>query len=122
MLDLLIPGSSHRRPTPRPLPFIETAPGFFDHLHEERGLREASIELYVHNLRRFEEYLSRAGQRDLSAVSPSVLSTFTIESANALGKGAIGSLCSHVRVFLSDLYREGVLSRDLSESVNRPRM
>ena len=122
MLDVLMPGSFRRRPTPRPLPFIETAPGFFDYLRAERGLREASIELYTHNLRRFEEYLTRTGQRDCSALSPTVLSAFTIESANALGKGAIGALCSHVRVFLSYLYREAVLSRDLSESVDRPRM
>ena len=120
MLDLLIPGSSHRLRTPRPLPFIETAPGFFDYRHEERGHRKASIELYARILRRFEKYLSRSGQRDLSALSASVLSTFTSESANALGKGAMGSQCSHVHVFLSYLYGEAVLSRNLSESVDRP--
>lgn len=122
MVDLLVPGALCRRSRPRPLPFIETAPRFFDHLREERGLREASIELYGHNLRRFEAYLARPGQPDVSALSPSVLSAFIIDSANALGKGAIGSLCSHVRVFLGYLYRDGLLPRDLSESVDRPRM
>ena len=122
MLGLIIPSSSRHRPTPRPLPFIETAPGFFEYLREERGLREASIELYAHNLRGFEKHLTGIGQRDFSALSPAVLSAFTIESANALGKGAMGSLCSHIRVFLSYLYREGVLSRDLSDSVDRPRI
>ena len=120
MLRLHVPGFSC--PQPRPLPFSETAPGFFDHLREERGLREASIALYEHHLRCFETYLAAIGLNCLSRLSPSVLSGFTIESAKTHGKGALGSLCSHVRVLLTYLYRQGTVSRDLSDSVDRPRM
>lgn len=120
MLRLHVPGFS--RPQPRPLPFSETAPRFFDYLREERGLREASIALYGHNLRCFETYLAAIGLNDLSGLSPAVLSGFTIESAKTHGKGAMGSLCSHVRVLLIYLHRQGTVSRDLSASVDRPRM
>lgn len=120
MLRLQVPGFA--APQPRPLPFRETAPGFFDYLREERGLRESSIELYRHNLRCFETYLAGIGLDCPGKLSPTVLSGFTIESAKTHGKGAIGSLCSHVRVFLTYLYRQGTVSRDLSASVDRPRM
>ena len=58
MLDLLIPEFSPRRRTPPPAPFVESAPGFFDYLRDERGLKEASIQLYGHNL-----WLKQANQR-----------------------------------------------------------
>ena len=117
MLRLHVPGFS--RPLPRPLPFGETAPGFFDYLREERGLREASIELYRHNLRCFETYLADLGLNCLGEPSPSVLSGFAIESLQTHGKGP---LCSHVRVSLTYHYRQGTLSRDLAENVDRPRL
>lgn len=120
MLRLHVPGFSC--PKPRPLPFSETAPGFFDYLRGERGLRETSIQLYTHNLRCFETYLADIGLSCLSRLSPSVLSGFTINSAKTHGKGAMGSLCSHVRVLLTYLYRQGTVSRDLSDSVDRPRL
>lgn len=64
MLRLLVPDSpGHRRP-PRPQPFAESFPGFFDYLRDERGLRPASIALYTHNLRRLESYLEKIGLRE----------------------------------------------------------
>lgn len=122
LLSLVVPGFSRSRSEPRPLPFSEVAPGFFDHLREERGLREGSIRLYTHNLRTFEAYLASIGLDCPSDLSPSVLSSFTIKSGKTHGKGAMGALCSHVRVFLSYLYRLGSVSRDLSASVDKPRM
>ena len=43
----------------RPDPFRNEAPGFFDHLREERGLRESSIKHYRHYLNRFAAFLAR---------------------------------------------------------------
>ena len=42
-------------------PFVGQAPGFFEYLREERGLRPSSIHHYQHYLRRFERYLDQVG-------------------------------------------------------------
>ena len=75
MLDLLIPAFSPRRRTLPPIPFVDSAPGFFDYLRDERGLKETSIQLYGHNLRSFQAYLERIDLHELGALSPTVLST-----------------------------------------------
>ncbi len=54
-------------------PFASEAPGFFVYLHEERGLREASIDHYCHFLRSFEAYLAGIGCHTLGALSAPVL-------------------------------------------------
>jgi hypothetical protein len=64
-------GGGRRR---REAPFREAAPGFFEYLVAERGLRPASIEGYRHHLDRFESYLDRIGVRDLDELSPVILS------------------------------------------------
>ena len=120
MLDLLIPEFSPRRPTPPP--FAESAPRFFNYLRDERGLKEASVQLYGHNLRRFQAYLERIELHDLGALSPMVLSAFTTDAGRELAKGPLSGLCSHVRVFLRYLHRERVLALDLSASVECPRV
>jgi len=122
MLRLLIPDFSGHRRVPLSPPFIESAPGFFDYLREERGLQEISIRLYVHHLRRFEAYLKRIALSELSALSPAVLSAFTIHSSHGLGKHALSGLCGHLRIFLRYLYLERLLPRDLSASVDCPRL
>ncbi len=122
MLDLLIPEFSPRRRTPPPTPFVESAPGFFDYLRDERGLKEASIQLYGHNLRRFQAYLERIDLHELDALSPMVLSAFTTDAGRELAKGPLSGLCGHVRVFLRYLHRERVLPHDLSASVECPRV
>ena len=122
MLDLLIPEFSPRRRTPPPTPFVESAPGFFDYLRDERGLKEASIQLYAHNLRRLQAYLERIDLHELDALSPMVFSAFTTDAGRELAKGPLSGLCGHVRVFLRYLHRERVLPHDLSASVECPRV
>ena len=122
MLDLLIAEFSPPRRPPPPTPFVESAPGFFDYLRDERGLKEASLQLYGHNLRRFQAYLERIDLHELGALSPTVLSAFTTDAGRELAKGPMSALCGHVRVFLRYLHRERVLPVDLSASVECPRI
>lgn len=122
MLRLLLPEyRGHHRP-PLPQPFAESAPGFFDYLRDERGLRPASIALYTHHLRRFERYLKRIELQELGALSPAVLSGFFTDASQALGKLALNALCGQVRIFLSYLHREGLIASDLSRRLDRPRI
>ena len=123
MLALAVPGF---RPLARrlgaPQPFVETAPGFFDHLHRERGLSDVTLRQYGAHLRRFEKFLDRIGLRDPEELSPTVLSGFVVDAGRELSKGAMSGLCSHLRVFLGYLHRERVLTRDLADSVDSPRL
>ena len=120
-INLLPDYQGHKR-IPLPQPFVEEAPGFLDYLREERGLRPASIALYGHNLRRLEGYLRRIELSELSSLSPAVLSGFLTNSAQRLGKHALSALCTQVRIFTSYLYREGLIARDLSGGIDRPRI
>jgi site-specific recombinase XerD len=74
MLSVVVPGFE---PTGRPhhrRPFVDVAPGFFNFLAEERGLRPASVDSYRHHLRPFEEYLERIGVKSIRELSPVILS------------------------------------------------
>jgi len=122
MLRLLLPDYPGHKRTPRPQPFAESVPGFFDYLRDERGLRPASIALYTHNLRRLEGYLEKIGLRELDGLSPALLSGFFTDSSQALGKQALNALCGQVKLFLSYLHREGRLASDLSRGIDRPRI
>lgn len=122
MVRLLLPNYQGHKRAPLPQPFAEGAPGFFAYLREERGLRPASIALYGHNLRRLEGYLRRIELPSLSSLSPPVLSGFFTDSAQTLGKPALSALCTQVRIFLGYLYREGLIPRDLSQGIDRPRI
>lgn len=122
MLALSVPGFSGARAPQLPLPFRETAPDFFDYLREERGLREPTVALYAHHLRAFERHLAAVKLHDPEALTPSILSAFVIERGRTCCKSALAPLCSNLRVFLHYLHREGVVSRDLSSSVDRPRI
>jgi hypothetical protein len=66
MLSVVVAGFE---PTGRPhhrQPFVDVAPGFFEYLAEERGLRPASAVSYHHYLCVFEEYLRRIGVNRLA--------------------------------------------------------
>ena len=107
------------------LPFLAQAPGFFNYLREERGLRETSLLHYGHYLRALESYLQSIGLLDLRALSPPVISAFITQSPCAYAsksKSAMHGLCGTLRVFLRYLYREGMVDRDLSLTVEGPRV
>jgi integrase/recombinase XerD len=120
MLALLLPEYRTKRRRQRPQPFAHAAPGFFQYLREERGLREASIRLYEHHLRHFERYLVGLGLDQLEGISPVVLSAVVTERSQMLGTSSLTTLCSCLRVFLRYLHREDLLARDLSGSIESP--
>jgi integrase/recombinase XerD len=122
MLRLVLPGYLGHRRVPAAPPLATSAPGFFDYLREERGLRPASIDLYTHNLRRFERYLQRIDLSDLRELSLPILSAFISDSSQTLGKHALSGLCGQLRVFVRYLYQQGLLSKDLSGGIDCPRV
>jgi integrase/recombinase XerD len=106
-----------------PMPFASAAPGFFDYLVDERGLRPASIEQYRHHLDRFEAYLNRIGVEELDELSPAVLSSFVVERASSgLARSTVRSSAGVLRVLLRYAHREGLLARDLSSAVGWPQV
>jgi integrase/recombinase XerD len=120
MLRLVLQGYTGSGRSHRVAPFCDQAPALFSHLREERGLREQSIRLYEHHLRRFEDYLARIGLRDLKDLSPPVLSAFIIERSSLLSESVHVGLCVSLRVFLRYLFRERLLPQDLSRCVESP--
>lgn len=104
-------------------PFGAAAPGFFEYLTAERGLRPASIRSYRHHLGRFETYLARVGVGDLWELSPAILSAYVAErSAAGLARSTVRDTCGVLRVFLRYGHREGVVGRDLSNAVEWPQV
>jgi integrase/recombinase XerD len=113
-------GAGRRR---REEPFGHAAPGFFEYLVDERGLRPDSINGYRHHLDRFEDYLARIGVQDLAELSPAILSAFVAErSGMGLARSTVRGTCGALRVFLRFCHREGVVVRDLSRAVDWPQV
>jgi hypothetical protein len=123
MLRVVVPGfSGSSRAQRRELPFVDVVPSFFDYLLDERGLRPSSLRSYGQYLRQFEVYLRRVGVRELRELSPALLSAFVADlSASGLGAKSVRVGCGALRVFLRYAHRQGVLSRDLSATLESPR-
>jgi integrase/recombinase XerD len=121
MLAVALPDFEPRGRRHYPIPFASSVPGFFDYLVEERGLRPASIEHYRHYLDRFDAYLRRIGVERLDELSPPLLSAYVVERASTgLARSTVRGSAGVLRVFLRYAHRQGVLPRDLSESVGWP--
>jgi len=101
-------------------PFATQAPGFFEYLRAERGLRQSSVHHYQHYLRRFERYLQQVGCQEVGSLALPVVTGFVTTVAQEFGSRAMVCLCSTLRVFLRYAYREGILGRDLSTLVEVP--
>jgi integrase/recombinase XerD len=123
LLELVVAGFDASGRPHRRVSFAEAVPGFFDHLADERGLRPASILAYRHGLDRFEDYLARVGVKELTELSPTLLAAFVAERrAAGLAKTTVRQTCGVLRVFLRYAHREGVLRRDLSDTVQWPQV
>ena len=123
MLRLVVPGFMGRGRARWPQePFAGRAGAFFDSLRVERGLREESVRLYRHYLTQFEVYLRTIGIEELQALSPAVLGAFVAESSRRFGRTSMRSLCGILRVFLRYLARQQLIGKDLSATVESPRV
>lgn len=123
MLSVVLAGFERSGRSRHAQPFAEAAPGFFDYLVDERGLRPASVKSYLHHLDRFEAYLQRIGVERIGELSPTILSAFVVERASTgLAKSTVRDGCGVLRVFLRYAHREGVLGCDLSEAVGWPQV
>ena len=120
-LRLIVPGFiGHIRQPAAGVPFADSAPGFFDYLREERGLRPDTLLHYGHHLRGFENYLNKIDLHNLSDLTPPVLAAFVADSSPRLGKTGVRDLCGVLRVFLRYLNREQLLPKDISGAVDAP--
>lgn len=121
LLRLILPGYLGSGRARKPAnPFENSAPDFFEHLREEKGLKESTVRAYQHYLRGFAVYLQRIGLTDLGHLSPTVLSAFMAEYGGRVGWSSLRNCCGALRVFLRYLYREGALPRDLGELLEPP--
>jgi len=120
----LIVTDFHGRGRPRkpPHPFLDIAPNFFDYLREERGLRDSTLKLYAHYLRRFAVYLDSIRLRRLRYLSPPVLSGFVIQLSHRLTWSGVRNACGVLHVFLAYLFREEIIPKDLSLAVESPQV
>jgi len=94
LLRLILPDYTGLGRTRCPEPFAHRGPSVWTYLRQERGLRETTITLYLHSLRRLETYLTRIDLQGLRALSPAVLSAFVTESSQELGKTSMLVLCA----------------------------
>ena len=120
MLRLLLPDFVGTQRVVR-MPFERSVPEFFTYLREERGLRPATLARYRHYLKHFEAHLTRIDCADLSALAPTVISTYIVDRAKHFAQGRGGKGSGVLRTFLRYLHREGHIATDLSRAVPRGR-
>lgn len=95
----------HDRNSGVPAPFADVAPGFFEFLRRDRGLRETTLVPYRHYLERLQDYLRRLDRPLLPDLPPTVVSALITESGKTIDKRSAQSLCSILKVFFRYLYR-----------------
>ena len=115
MLRVAVPGfiGRPRRQAIRE-PFAHRAPGFSSYLRHERGLRDTTLELYDEHLRVFAAYLINLGRENLRELTSAEVSGFLTERSEGLNRSTLRIRCTVLRVFLRHLYRERLITRDLS--------
>jgi integrase/recombinase XerD len=112
-------GCRPAQPTATP-PFLAWAPGFFEHLREERGLSPTTLVGYALQLARFEQYVA-ARRLTADALSPAIVDGFLAERRVDVCARSLGSTCAALRALLRYLFRAGIVRRDLSLVVDGPR-
>lgn len=122
MLTVMVPEYSIKSPTSLVEPFAERAPGYFRCLRHERGLSDGTLVQHRYFLRQFEAYLTKNGSPELEALSPQVLSSFVTELGQKYCKKAVHGVCCILKTFLRYLHRENITARELSKSVEAPRL
>jgi len=102
-------------------PFEHWAPGFFGYLLQVRGLTTTTIAAYAHHLSRFEQCVVARRLSGPEALSPAILDDFLADRRADVCARSLGPICAALRAFLRYLFREGIVRRDLSAVVARPR-
>jgi len=120
MLRLTVPQSRDGNATVSE-PFADTAPGFFEFLRRDRGLREATLVQYRHYLRRFQDYLRKVDRPLEPDLPPARITAFITESGQSIDERSVQSLCSILKVFFRYLFRVSLMPRDLSKGIESPR-
>jgi site-specific recombinase XerD len=120
LLRLVVPGfvGTVRR---QPWPLQAAAPGFLEHLRDERGLRRDTLVGYEHHMRVFERFLQSAAITDLSTLTPAIVNRFLVDSTAQLQPCGRQSRAGALRVLLRFLQRQGIVASDLSRAVPRGR-
>jgi integrase/recombinase XerD len=120
LLRLVVPGfvGTVRR---RPWPLQAEAPGFLEHLRDERGLRRDTLVGYEHHMRVLERFLRSAAITDLSTLTPAIVNRFLVDSTAQLLPCGRQSRAGALRVLLRFLHRQGIVASDLSRAVPRGR-
>ena len=122
MLRIILSDFAGRgRPCQPENPFHEQAPGFFDYLQKERGLRATSLKHYTHHLREFAIYLRKIELEQLGHLSPPVLSGFVADLQPHVAWASLRNACGVLRVLLRYAHRQGIVAQDLSGTVEVPR-
>jgi len=108
-----------RPPKPEPRgPLAE----FLRSLAEERGLVHHSIEPYRRHLNRFLEHAGCDGTREgLANLTAQDVDGFIVKMGHCYSRRSMTAICVCVRGLLRYLYREGILTTDLSAMVPTPR-
>jgi len=121
LLRLVVPGflGTVRQ---RPWPMQATAPGFLDHLRDERGTRPDTLRGYGHHMRVFERFLQSLYIVDLSELTPALVGRFLLESTARMSTWGRQGRAGAMRVLLRYLHRQGITASDLSRAVPRGRM
>ncbi len=101
--------------------FAGKAPGFFDSLREERGLRPATVNLYRYHLTRLQDHLA-AANIDLAMLRATDIDSFIASAGERMSPASLTPVCCAVRHLLRWLFREGILPRDLSGGVGKPQV
>ena len=120
LLHLVLPGfeGTERR---QPWPLQDLAPGFREHLSDERGLRPDTLASYEHHMRVFERFLQSAAITDLSTLTPKIVNQFLIDSTAGQQPGGRQAQAGALRVLLRYLRRQEIIATDLSRAVPRGR-
>jgi integrase/recombinase XerD len=105
----------------QPWPLQDLAPGFREHLSDERGLRRDTLQGYEHHMRVFERFLRSAAITDLSTLTPKIVNRFLIDSTAGQQPGGRQARAGALRVLLRYLRRQGIIATDLSRAVPRGR-
>jgi integrase/recombinase XerD len=105
----------------QPWPLKDLAPGFRQHLSDERGLRRDTLQGYEHHMRVFERFLRSAAITDLSTLTPKIVNRFLIDSTAGLQPCGRQARAGALRVLLRYLRRQGIIATDLSRAVPRGR-